>query len=125
MTLFATWYDLYNLKSCGNYAWRIVTFSKVITFRVLLLLIVTLLQGCFSRFLDCTDYTKPRKASHLTNKNEKKITSTFCKKAFLKNDREQHIKKHNARDLIQIKTYFYYVETVCFNFATLTLPILN
>ena len=41
--------------------WRSVTFSKVASW-----LKVTLLYGCFSRFLNCANGTKLRKASHLT-----------------------------------------------------------
>ena len=31
---------------------------------------VTLLQGCFSRFLNCTNDTKSRKTSHMIIENE-------------------------------------------------------
>ena len=45
-----------------KYPWRSVTFMlKPATFRK-----VTLLHGCFSRFLNCTNGTKSRKASHIT-----------------------------------------------------------
>ena len=44
--------------------WRSVTFSKVAGFSATLLK-VTLLHGYFSRFLNCTNATKSRKASQL------------------------------------------------------------
>ena len=40
--------------------WRSVTYSKPAT-----LLKVILLQGCFSRFLECTNVTKSRKTSQI------------------------------------------------------------
>ena len=43
-----------------KHPWRNFTFSKVADFS----LKVTLLHGCFSRFLNCTNATKSRKASH-------------------------------------------------------------
>ena len=51
----AIWYHLYNLKNVKN------THGGVL----LLVLKVTLLHGCFSRFLNCTNGTKLRKASHM------------------------------------------------------------
>ena len=51
----AIWYHLYNLKNVKN------THEGVL----LLVLKVTLLHGCFSRFLNCTNGTKLRKASHM------------------------------------------------------------
>ena len=47
------WNHLYNLKEREKHPWRSVTFSKINT------------DGCFSRFLNCTDDTKSRKASHM------------------------------------------------------------
>ena len=44
-------------KKREKHPWRGVTFSKVA-------LKVTLLHGCFSRFLNCTHGTKSRNASH-------------------------------------------------------------
>ena len=54
VTRCAIWYHLYNLKN--------------VTHGGMLLLVklqaeVTLLHGCFSRFLNCTNGTKSRKAS--------------------------------------------------------------
>ena len=50
------WYHLYNVKNVKS------------THRgVLLLVKVTLLRGCFSRFLNCTNGTKSRNASHMRN----------------------------------------------------------
>ena len=42
--------------------WRSVNFRKPAT-----LLKLTLLRGCFSRFLNCTTGTKSRNASHISN----------------------------------------------------------
>ena len=49
VTLCAIWYHLYHLKNIKRTT----------------LLKITLLNGCFSRFLNCTNDTKSRKASHL------------------------------------------------------------
>ena len=46
----AIWYHLYNLKKRKKRPWRSVTFT------------LTLLRGCFSRFLNCANGTKSRKA---------------------------------------------------------------
>ena len=45
-------------KKREKHPWRSVTFS------IVMLLKVTLLHGCFSPFLNFTNGTKPRKASH-------------------------------------------------------------
>ena len=45
-------------KKREKHPWRSVTFS------IVMLLKVTLLHGCFSHFLNFTNGTKPRKASH-------------------------------------------------------------
>ena len=47
-------------KKREKHPWMSVTFS----------LKVTLLQGCFSRFLNCTNDTKSRKTSHMIIENE-------------------------------------------------------
>ena len=44
---------------------RTVAFSKVAGFHLATLLKVTLLDGCFSRFLNCTDGTKSPNALHI------------------------------------------------------------
>ena len=51
--LYPTCYHFYNLKKVKN------------THGGVLLLEVTLLDGCFSRFLDCTNGTKSGKASRI------------------------------------------------------------
>ena len=48
------WYHLYNLKNV-----------KSTHGGVLFLLKVTLLHGCFSRFLNCTNGTKSHNTSHI------------------------------------------------------------
>ena len=45
--------------------WRHITFSKVAGFKRAILVRVTLLHGCFSRFLHCTNGTKSRDASQM------------------------------------------------------------
>ena len=52
----AIWYHLYNFKNVKN------THGGV-------LLKVTLLHGCFSRFSNCANGTKSRKASHMCSGN--------------------------------------------------------
>ena len=54
-------YHLYDLKKIEKHPWRIVTLSKVAGFWPATVLKVTLLHGCFSRFLNCTNGTKLRK----------------------------------------------------------------
>ena len=54
------WYHLFNLKNLKN------------THGGVLLFVVTLLHGCFSRFLNCTDHTKSRKTSHMKCSTELK-----------------------------------------------------
>ena len=53
----AIWYHLYNVKNLKN------THEGVLQPATLLKL--TLLHGCFSRFLNCTNGTKSRNASHM------------------------------------------------------------
>ena len=52
-------------KNHEKHLWRSFTFCKVAGFEPVTLLNVTLLDGCFSRFLNCTNGTKSRKASHI------------------------------------------------------------
>ena len=59
----AIWYHLYNFKHVKNTYGGGVTFSKVAGFKPATLQKVALLHGCFSRFLNCTNDTKSRKAS--------------------------------------------------------------
>ena len=44
---------------------------------------VTLLHGCFSQFLNCTNSTKSRKASQIINKITKTRVQNFQNSAFL------------------------------------------
>ena len=65
------WYRLYNLKDVNggkNRAWRSVTLVKLLD-----ILKVTLLHMCFSCFLNCTNGTKSRKASHIGLKGEQHL----------------------------------------------------
>ena len=107
-------YHLYNFKKLKKKPWRSVTFSKVAGFQLATLLKVTLLHGCFSRFLNSANSTKSRNVSHVINyailskkdctehllgviikamafASQPKIRyrrsrlEVFCKKAFLKN----------------------------------------
>ena len=54
---------LVQLKKREKHAWRNATFNKVAGFTTL-----TLIHGCFSRLLNCTNGTKSRKASHMVTK---------------------------------------------------------
>ena len=56
-------YYLYNLKKHEKHPWRSVNFSCRLQPATLLKL--TLLCGCSSRFLNCTNSTKSSNASHL------------------------------------------------------------
>ena len=55
----AIWYHLYNLKNVKN------IHGGVLLVVACTLLKVTLLHGCFSRFLNCTNGAKSRKTSHV------------------------------------------------------------
>ena len=64
VTLSMIWNQLYNLKNVKN------THSEVIVLlscrlKLATLVIVSLLHGCFSSFLDCANGTKSRKASNV------------------------------------------------------------
>ena len=56
----AIWYHLYNLNNVKN------THGGVL----ILILKLTLFHGCFSRFLNRTNRTKSRNASHMKNLRE-------------------------------------------------------
>ena len=58
--LFAIWYNLYNLKNVKNTHGEVLPLVQLAT-----LLKVTILHGCFLRFLICTNSTKSRKASRI------------------------------------------------------------
>ena len=76
---YAIWYHLYNLKKREIHPRSCVDFSKVSGVS----LQVSLLHGCFSRFLSCTNGTKLRKASHtdrvirITNLDERIKSKTI------------------------------------------------
>ena len=53
---------LVQFKKREKHPWRSVTYSKAAGFSLQLLLKVTLLHGCFSRFLNCAHNTKSRNA---------------------------------------------------------------
>ena len=53
-------------KKRKEHPWTSVTFSKLlVASKVVALLKVSLLHGCFSCFLNCTNCTKSCKASHV------------------------------------------------------------
>ena len=54
------------LKKREKHPWRSVNFSKVAGFKPATLLKLTLLHGCFLRFLNCTNGTKSRNTSHIS-----------------------------------------------------------
>ena len=60
----AIWYYLYNLKNVKNTHGGVLLLVKLQA-KPATLLKVTLLHGCFSRFLNCTNGTKSRSASHI------------------------------------------------------------
>ena len=55
----AIWYHLHNLKNVEN------THGGVLPLKPATLLKVTLLHGCFSRFLNCTNGTISRNPSNI------------------------------------------------------------
>ena len=58
----AIWYDLYNLKNVKKTHEGVLILVNFLT-----LLKLTLLDGRFSRFLNCRNGTKSRNASHIGN----------------------------------------------------------
>ena len=52
-------------KKREKYPWRSVNFSKVTGLKPATLLKLTLLHGCFSSFLNCTNGTKSRNTSQM------------------------------------------------------------
>ena len=64
-------------KEREKHLWKSVTFSKVAGFQPATLLKVTLLLGSFSRFLNCTNGTKSRNASHFWIMDHCKYWSQF------------------------------------------------
>ena len=61
---YAIWYHFYNLKNVKNTPEE-VSFLVKLQAKPTTLLKVTLFHGCFSRFLNCTNGTKLRNASHI------------------------------------------------------------
>ena len=59
--LCAIWYHWHNLKNVKNIN------GGVLLFQPATLQKVTILQGCFSNFLNCKDGIKSHKASHNSN----------------------------------------------------------
>ena len=62
--LCAIWYHLYNLKNVKNTHGGVLLLIKLQPKKRATLLKVTLLDVCFSRFLNCTNDTKSCNASH-------------------------------------------------------------
>ena len=60
--LCAIWYHLYNFKNMKNTHGEVLLLVKL---KPATLIKVTLPHGCFSRFLNCINGTKLRKASHI------------------------------------------------------------
>ena len=60
----AIWYHLYNLKNVKNTHGRVLLLVKLQA-KPATLLKVTLVHGCFSRFLNCRNGAKSRNASHI------------------------------------------------------------
>ena len=65
-------------KKRKKHPWRSETFSKVPGFYPSTLVNATLLHGCFSRFLNCTNGTKLRNASQSEFKLQEIISLTSC-----------------------------------------------
>ena len=104
-------------KKRGRHPWRSVNFSKVASFKPATLQKLTLLHGCFSRFLHCTNGTKSCNAPHILN-NFKLIsydvTSLFTsvpldfridiilKRIYDENELNINIPKQQMRDLLLV-----------------------
>ena len=68
-------------KKREKYPWRSVTFGKVAgccRLKPATLLKITLLHGCFLPFLNRTNGTKSRKASHIFKQEEKCFNGSAC-----------------------------------------------
>ena len=62
----AIWYHMYNFKNVKNTQGGVILLVKLEA-QPATLLKVTLFDGYFSRFLNCTNGTKSRKTSHIYN----------------------------------------------------------
>ena len=60
------WYHFYNLKNVKNTRRRVLILVKVAGLKPATLLKLTLLHGCFSRFLNCTNDSKLRNVSQIS-----------------------------------------------------------
>ena len=60
------WYHLHNLKIVKNTHGGVLPLVQLQAKKPATLLKVTLLHGCFSRFLNCANGNKSRKASHFS-----------------------------------------------------------
>ena len=72
------WYYLYNLKNVKNtHGGRLILVK--LQYKSATLLKLTLLHGCFSRFLNCTNGTKSRNASQMKNTSSFHVFNTrYC-----------------------------------------------
>ena len=59
------WYHLYNLKNVKNTHGEVLLLGKCCRPHPATLLEIALLDGCFSRYLNCTNDTKSPQASHM------------------------------------------------------------
>ena len=79
VVLYATWYHSYNLKNVKNTHGGVLLLVKLQAEAK-----VTVLHGCFSRFLNCAYCTKSRNASHITDffrtllRADSKVTTCYC-----------------------------------------------
>ena len=84
--LCAIWYYLYNLRNVKN------TYGGVLLLKPATLLKVTVLHGCFSRFLNCINGTKSRNAPHISSvitelqRNAKKVFKCYDAGPILKHE---------------------------------------
>ena len=62
---YTIWYHLYNLKNVKNTHGGLLLLVKSQALKAATVLKVTLLHGCFSRFLNCTNGSKSRNTSHI------------------------------------------------------------
>ena len=68
------WYRLYNLRNVKTTHEGVLLLAKL---QFAILLKVTLLHGRISRFLNCRNGTKSRKASHMSTKSNLQLNVLF------------------------------------------------
>ena len=88
-------------KKREKHPWRGVSFSKVAGFKPATLLKLTLLHGCFSRLLNCTNGTKSRNAPHIPREFMKILMRSFRQIPSLAQLHTLHLRNTQVSNLLR------------------------